>query len=206
MAIREFSGAYARSPLGICSLLVALGAGASARLAGLSLSASVLIGLGALALFFAAALISGFGQRAAIAETDREALSKARSRLAAAAEARRRLSTLRLSDPEVTRARDLVVLEAGRFVEDCRRAGTYDPEGVEAVLDSLALIDAWLKEADESSVEKRFDLADAHPFPEVARRTAEALRAKASLVSARRAAATGEIPGADRIAIDEELK
>jgi hypothetical protein len=206
MDIREFLRAYARSPLGIGSLLVALGAGASARLTGLSLSASVLLGLGALALSFAAALVFGFGQRAAVAEADREALSKARSRLAEAAEARRRLSTLRLSDPEVARSRDLVVLEAGRFVEDCRRAGTYDPEGVEAVLDSLALIDAWLKEADESSVEKRFDLADANPFPEAAKKTAEALRGKAALVSARRAAATGEIPGGDRIAIDEELK
>jgi hypothetical protein len=154
----------------------------------------------------ATALALGFGQRAAVAENDREAISKARSRLAEAADARGRLAAMRLADPGVAQARDLLVLEAGRFVEDCRRAGTYDPEGVEAVLDGLALIDAWLKEADESSVEKRFDLADAHPFPEVARRAAEALRAKASLVSARRAAATGEIPGADRMAIDEELK
>jgi hypothetical protein len=206
MDIREFSRAYFRSALGIGSCLLALAAGAAARLIGLSLPVAALLSAATLALLFAAALVSGFGQRAAVAENDREALARAGARLAEAAEARRHLAALRLPEPEVAKARDLVVLEAGRFVEDCQRAGTYDPEGVEAVLDSLALIDAWLKEADESSVEKRFDLADANPFPDAAKRTAEALRAKAALVSARRAAASGEIPGADRIAIEEELK
>jgi hypothetical protein len=206
MDIREFSRAYARSPLGIASLFVALGAGASARLLGLYLPAAALIGLASLAAFFAAGLAFGFGQRAAVAEVDREALATAESRLAAAAAARQRLAALRLADPGVAGARDLVVLEAGRLVEDCRRASTYDPEGVEAVIDSLALIDGWLKETDERSVEKRFDLADAHPFPEAAARTAEALRAKASVISAGRAAATGEVSGADRLAIEEELK
>jgi hypothetical protein len=204
MDIREFSRAYARSPLGIASLFVALGAGASARLLGLSLPAAVLIGLASLAVFFAAGLTFGFGQRAAVAEVDREALAKAEARLAAAA--RQRLAGLRLADPEVAGARDLVVLEAGRLVEDCRRAGTYDPEAVEAVIDSLALIDGWLKDVDERSVKKRFNLADAHAFPEAAARTAEALRAKAFAISAGRAAATGEVSGADRLAIEEELK
>jgi hypothetical protein len=67
-------------------------------------------------------------------------------------------------------------------------------------------VNAWLKEADEASIERRFGLPDANPFPEAARRTAAALAAKAALVSARRAAAIGEIPGADQIAIEEELK
>jgi hypothetical protein len=139
-------------------------------------------------------------------ESGRASLAKSESRLGTAADARKRLAGIRLTEPALAAARDLLVLEAGRFVEDCRLAGTYDPVGVEAIVDSLALVDAWLKEADESSVERRFGLADEHPFPEAAGRTAEALRAKAALVSARRAEATGEIPGADRIAIEEELK
>jgi hypothetical protein len=206
MDIREFSRSYARSPLGIGSLFLAIVAGACASLLGLSLPVAILAGAGALAASLAAGLAFGFGQRAAVAESDRSAGRRAAERLAEAAEARRRLAALRLSDEGVARARDLVVLEAGRLVEDCGRAGTYDPEAVQAVLDSVALADAWLKEADASSVEKRFDLPDAEPFPEAARRTAEALKEKAALVSARRAAAVGELPGADRIAIEEELK
>jgi hypothetical protein len=206
MDMREFSRAYARSPLGIVSFLVALCVGSIAALRGLSPLLALLAALGSLAVFLAFGLGIGFAQRAAVAESGRASSLKAESRLAAAAEARRRLAALRLTEPEVAAARDLLVLEAGRFVEDCRRAGTYDPEGVEAVVDAPALVDAYLKEVDESSVERRFGLADEHPFPEAAKRTAEALRAKAALVSERRASATGEIPGADRIAIEEELK
>jgi hypothetical protein len=206
MDIRGFSKGYARSPLGIGSLFLALCAGGAARYAGLSLPLAILVGLGSLVLVLAAGLALGLGQRVAVAEAEREALAKAESRLAEAADARRRLSALRLADPAVASARDLLVLEAGRLVEDCRRAGTYDPEAVQAVLDSVDLVDGWLREADESSIERRFDMADAHPFPEAAKRTAEALRAKAALVSAGRAAAVGELPGADRIAIEEELK
>ncbi len=206
MDIREFSLAYARSPFGIGSCLAALAAGAAARLLGSSPLGSVLAALGAFAALLALALAFGVGQRAAVAELGRESGSRAAARLAEAASARARLAALRLAQPEVAAARDLLVLEAGRLVEDCRRAGTYDPEGVQAVVDSLALVDAWLKEADESSVERRFELPDANPFPEAAKRTAQALREKAIVVSARRAAAVGEIPGADRIAIEEELK
>jgi hypothetical protein len=206
MDIRGFARAYAKSPLGIGSLFAALGAGLAARLSGLSLPDSLLLGLGTLAAVCVASLAFGFGQRAATAELDREALSKAEVRLSEAAEARKRLASLRLGEPELAGARDLLVLEAGRFVEDCRRAGTYDPEGVQAIVDSLALVDAWLKEADESSVERRFDLADADPFPEATRRTVQALRAKAALVAAGRVSAAGEVSGADRLAIEEELK
>jgi hypothetical protein len=206
MDIREFSRAYARSPLGILSLVAALGAAFAAYLAGAGAALSALALIGVLAAFLAVGLALGAGQRAAASELEREAGAKAAARLAQAAEARRRLAALRISEPEVARARDALVLEAGSFVEACGRKGTYDPEGVEAILGSLELVDAWLKEADESSVEKRFGLPNANPFPQAAVRTAEALRGRAALVAARRAAATGEIPGADRLSIEEELK
>jgi hypothetical protein len=113
---------------------------------------------------------------------------------------------LRLCEPELASARDLVVLEAGKLVEDCSRRGVYDPQAVQAVLDSVELVDAYLKEADESSTERRFSMPEAHPFPEAASRTTQALREKATLIAERRENATGEIPGSDRIAIEEELK
>lgn len=205
MDLRQFARSYARSPLGIVSLFAAAGAGAAALALGAPPAASLLAALAALALLVGLGLALGLGQRAAAAELEREAGAKAGSRLAEAASARARLASLRLAQAEVAAARDLLVLEAGRFIEGCERAGTYDPEGVAAVVDSLALVDAWLSEADASSLEGRFGLPDASPFPEAASRTAAALRDKAVLVSARRVAATGELPGADRIAIEEEL-
>jgi hypothetical protein len=202
----QFVRASARSPLGIGVFVLAIATGAGARLMGLHLVPSVLSGLGFLGLSLVAAIALGLMPRAAVAEMDREFEERAAARLAEAATARKRLAALRIADPAVAQARDLLVLEAGRLVEDCGRAHTYDAEAVQAVIDGPDLVDAWLKEADESSIERRFSLPDANPFPEAARRTAEALTAKATLVSARRAAAVGEIPGAARIAIEEELK
>jgi hypothetical protein len=206
MDLREFSRAYAKSPLGLGSIVAALAAGTGAGLLGLPAALSGLIGLATLAALLAMALVFGVGQRAASGELGREAGAKASSRLAEAALARKRLAGLRLVDDGVAKARDLFVLEAGRFIEDCDRLGSYDPEAVAAIEDSLALVDAWLREADETSVERRFDAPDAHPFPEAAARTAASLRDKAALVAARRAAVTGEISGEDRLAIEEELR
>jgi hypothetical protein len=206
MEIREFSRAFARSPYGIGSILAALVFGVAAALMGAAMALSVLAAIGAFAVLMALGLAFGLVQRAAVTEADRESGAKAASRLAEAASARKRLAAMRIPQGELAAARDLVVLESGRLVEDCSRAGTWDPEGVQAVVDSLALLDAWLKEADESSVEKRFGLPDANPFPEAAGRTAQAIRDKAAVIAARRAAAIGEVPGADRIAIEEELK
>ncbi len=203
---RSFLRSYVKSPLGIGSILAAVVVGAAALLLGLTFLLSILVAIAAFAILLVLGLAVGAGQRAAVAETDREAGGKAAERLAQAADARKRLAALRLPPGEVATARDLLVLEAGRFVEDCGRAKTWDPEGVAAIIDSLALVDGWLKEADESSVERRFATPDANPFPDAARRTAQALRDKASVVTARRAAATGEMPGTDRIAIEEELK
>jgi hypothetical protein len=206
MEARKFARASARSPLGIGVLVLAIAAGAGARLMGMHLVPSVLAGLGFLGLSLVAVLALGLLQRAAVAEIDREFGERAAARLAEAAAARKRLAAMRIADPAVAQARDLLVLAAGRMVEDCGRAHTYDPEAVQAVIDGPDLVDAWLKEADESSTERRFGLPDGNPFPEAARRTAEVLAAKAALVSSRRAAALGEIPGGDRIAIEEELK
>jgi hypothetical protein len=210
MELRSFVRAYARSPLGIGSFLAAVGIGFCARLLGLSALPTVLLGLGILVALAALGLAMGFGQRAAFAEVEREAGAKAASRLAEAAEARKRLAALRLIDPALASARDLLVLEAGRFVEDCGRANTYDPEAVQAIVDAPCLVDAWLKEADEGAVERRFGLSEHESFqaaePKAAPKAAEALRAAAALVASRRASVLGEIGGADCITIEEELK
>jgi hypothetical protein len=77
-----------------------------------------------LGLFLVAVLALGLLQRAAVAEIDREFDARAAARLAEAAAARKRLATVRIADPAVAQARDLLVLEAGRLVENCGRAHT----------------------------------------------------------------------------------
>lgn len=206
MDTSSFFRSYCRSPLGLVSFFLAAGSGISSCLLGLAALPSIGVGLGSLVAIVLVSLALGFGQKAAVAEAERSDAERARSRLAAAAAARKRLAALRLADPTVARERDLVVLEAGRLVDACSGLGVYDPLAVQAVLDSLDLVEAWLKEADESSTERRFSLPDEHPFPEAASRTAGALREKAFVIARGRGEATGEISGADRVAIEEELK
>ncbi len=206
MDSREFFWRYSRSPWGIGSAFVALGAGG----ASMAIGAGPLGGLGVAVAVAAGSIIlslaTGIGQRAAVAEGERAAEGRAAERLDAAAAARARLAALRLPEGEVAKARDLIVLEAGRLVDAFVVSRGCDPEAAQAVLDSLELVDAYQRERDQASTERRFGLPDADPFPEAERRTAEALRGKAALIAARRAGAAGEIPPADLIAIEEELK
>jgi hypothetical protein len=202
----EFLRRYARSPWGIASVFVALGAGAVSAALGAGIAGGLGMAAAAAAACFALGLGTGLGQRAASAEGDREATGRAAERIAAAAEARSRLALLRLPGGKVADARDLLVLEAGRLAESFARSGAYDPQAAQAVHDALALVDSWMKERDEASTERRFGLPDADPFPQAEERTAAALREKAALIASRRAAASGEIPPADLMAIEEELK
>jgi hypothetical protein len=219
MDIRAFGRAYARSPLGIGSLLVALAAGLVVFARGAPLGLALLLAFGLFLIFSVLALAFGLGQKAAEGELDRERRSQAENRLEEAAAARARLASMRLSEDEVAKARDFLVLEAGSYVEACRREGSYDPETVEAVLDSLALVDAWLKEEDEASIERRFDQGAAiggdregasagrsQGKAASAATLARALREKAAFVAGRRSAITGEVSATDRLEIEEELK
>ena len=206
METREFFAHYARSPWGLGSAFVAIGGGCAALALGAGPLVAVVVAAAAVGGGFALSLATGVGQKAVVAEGGREAAGRAADRMAAAREARSRLAALRLPGGAVAEARDLVVLEAGRLEESFARSGSYDPEAAQAVIDSLDLADAWMKERDEAATERRFELPDANPFPQAAERTASALKRKAAIISEGRSRATGEVPPADRMAIEEELK
>ena len=205
MELRDFLRRYARGPIGIAGFLVGMGAAIALWAAGLGVAWAALALVGVPILGMILALATGAGQRSAIHEGEREAHERARLRMEAAAEARAKLEVLRLPPGPVAQARDLLVLEAGRLDEGFRRTGAWDPEAAEAVVEALSLVDAWQREADESAVERRFDVADKDPFPDADSRVATALREKAALIAERRAAAAGEITPVDRVTIDEEL-
>lgn len=206
MDISDFARRYARSPWGIASLFVAICAGIAAVALGAGLAASAAVAALLVGVGLVLGLATGLGQRAAVSEGDREAVGRAAERMAAAKDARARLAAMRLPEGDVALARDLVVLEAGRLEESFARSGAYDPAAAQAVSDALDLVDAWMKERDEAATERRYNLPDANPFPDAERRTVEALKLKAADIARGRAAATGEIPPADRAAIEEELR
>ncbi|HOX48491.1 MAG TPA: hypothetical protein PLG14_04830 [Spirochaetales bacterium] len=206
MTFSEYRRHFFRSAAGVGSLV----AGPLAGLLGLSLGlgavASALLALGLPALLFALGLATGAGPKAAAREAERSLAAKAKERLEAVSLARTRLAALRLAEPSVAAARDLLVLEAGRYLEAALAGGAYDPAAGAAVEESLALVDAWLKEADESSSERRFGQADAHPFPEAAARVSAALKDKAAVVARGRDSVQSVPTGPDLLAIEEELK
>jgi hypothetical protein len=196
---------WLRSPLGISSSFAAVAAGAVLFVAGASLAIALVAIPLVLLLALVLGLVTGSGAVAAVREGERAAQEGARARMARAGESRKRLAALRLAPGPVAQARDLVVFEAGRLVETFATSGAWDPVAAEAIEEALGLVDAWQREADEAATERRFDLPDATPFPEAAGRIAAALREKARLISSRRAAAAGEVPAVDRVAIEEEL-
>jgi hypothetical protein len=217
MRIGDYLRLFPKSPLGIAGIFVALFGGLASGLAiagpgavGVAFCAALGAGAVLYAIFFAAGLISGSGSRAASAEGEREGRAKAAKRIAAMKELRDRLSALRLADAEVGAARDLVVLEAGRFIDAARASDAdgpgYDPEAADALEGALALIGAWQTESDESAIERRFNQADAHDFPDATRRVVEALKAKAAIISRGRDRVLSGPSAADVVAIQEELQ
>ena len=142
MDTRDFFVRYAKSPLGIGTAFAALGLGVFAFTSAGPLAAVAVLLLTP-AISMGVALTTGLASKAAVTEGEREKGQQARTRMAAAAEARKSLAALRLPPGPVATARDLVTLEAGRLIETFSVEGTWDPEAARAVEEALELVDAW---------------------------------------------------------------
>ena len=223
MTNRDYLRFLATSAFGLSTLAIAVAAGLGGYAAfGLAGGLATLLGSAILLGFLG--LATGLGPRAAEAEAERLAASRASSKIALAEEGRKRLAALRIADEVVASARDLVVLEAGRFLEACgpRRAksarakpsslGTdhpspaYDPAALAAIGEALELVNIWLAEADESAIERRFGSVDAHPIADAKGRVISALSEKAALLVRGRDLVLETAIGADRLSIEEELR
>ncbi len=211
MRIRDYLRCFFRSAFGMAGIFLSLAGGGFVVVA---LSAGIVLGLAAslvsFGIIFAAGLLTGLGSKAAFAESSREAKAKAEESLVAMSEGRRRLAALRLGDAGVAAARDLVVMEAGRFLDACRgpgsRGGTEvrDPASEAAIAEATEVVDAWLREADETAVERRFGTEDLHPFPKADERVIALLKDKARVIERGIEAVSGQPPAIDTIAIEEE--
>lgn len=212
MTTRDYWRRFIASPVGIVALILALLVVLGAWRIGLPPFLALVVGFAAFGLLSLLGLVSGLGPRLAAREAERESRRGDEGRAAEAGALGDRLARLRLPDPEIAAARDLLVLEAGRLagaVATSSKAPSeagplVDPRAPALLEEALELIQAWLQEADESSVERRFDAPDAHPFPEAKKRTLAALADKrAALLRLRDQV---ETPPPDRLAADEELR
>jgi hypothetical protein len=211
MTIREYFRFLSRSALGLAALFLSLAAAIFLLTGGFGF---VLAGAGFLAVvtvLVLAGFVSGLGPKAAAAEAERLQARKAQERIEGGRASLRRLSALRLPPGEVASARDLVALEGGRFLDTCEansggRGPAWDASALAAIDEALDLVDAWLKEADETAIERRFGAEDAHPLADGDARVRAALKDKATLLVKGRDLVSAEPPAPDRIAIEEELK
>ena len=213
MTIRAYIVFFSRSALGLGSLLAALVAGIALGMAGTgdgwnlawALGTSIVSAL----LFYGLWFATGLGPRAAASEEARQLALRARAKLKAAENARSRLAAIRLPRAEISSARDLVVLEAGLFLDACREGGgadAYDPEAVDAIEAALDIVGVWQTEVDETSIEHRFGTADAHSMADAEIRVVTALKDKASRIARGRDLVAGEPSAPDRLSIEEELR
>lgn len=218
MTIREFLHDYSSSALGLGSHFFALGAGLVFGLPSAAGRGGIVPGclafLASVLVLDGLFLLTGLGPRSAAAEASRRASVKARRRLEAGRQGIDSLAHLRLAAGPVAQARDRLVIEARAFLEDAGRSVAdprsegmaYDPRALAAMEESLALVDAWQREADETALERRFNTPDAHPVEDADARVAAALVERIGVINRGRELVTGEVAAADRISIQEELK
>jgi hypothetical protein len=193
-----------RSVPGLTSLAVGILGGFGVGMMGGPLL-GVLAGLVVTVVLAALWLTSGLGPRMVVADREHRDWIAGQERLTAARTKQRRLAALRIPDPEVRKALDLVALQAGLFLAACGKARLRDPLAEDAIAESLELADLYLKELDDASTERRFGLPDNDPFENAAIRVGNALRDKAAILEKARLDIEGGLTGADRMSIKEQL-
>lgn len=202
--MRRYIGDYARSPLGIANVVLA-------TLVGFLIGSStgwltgVLTGLLGLALVFFLALYSGLGPRFAAAEHERRLWALGKEHLSSAKTKAKRLATLRVPDPAVSKLVELVAMQAGLFLGACDKTRQRNPLAEEAIDQSLELVDLYLKELDDASTERRYSLPDNDPFADARERVAAALRDKAQILERARLDLEGGLEREDRMSIKEQI-
>ncbi len=217
MTVRKIAGWFFRSSLGIIGSAAAALAAVFVLASGIGVFPAAGLGLAILALAFFVSLSTKNGLRFLLNRKDGDESEAAGKLLAEAAEARKSMAALRLPDPALSKARDRLVLEAGKFLEDSerrlsdRRVETqslplYDPEAIQAILDARPVLDAVLHELDETASERRFGAEDAHPVQNPVERAIAVLEDKTRDILRGRDRIRGLPDLSVQLEIEEELK
>lgn len=162
-------------------------------------------GAAALVAVASALTLTGSGPRIAARESQRRAWSSARTYLESARAARNRLAAMRVPDGEIKAALDLVATRGAAYLSACESARSRDPLAEDALSESVALADIYLKELDGASTERRFGLPDDDPFADAKARTLAALLDKAAIIGKATLGLSGGLSPADQMAVKESL-
>ncbi|MCX7024085.1 MAG: hypothetical protein NT080_05625 [Spirochaetes bacterium] len=206
MSIKEFLSSFIRSPLGTGSAVAAVAVAVGAMAFGLPVAAAVAAAAGGWVVFLAAAFVAGAAPRAAVRERDRSFSAKAATSITESEARKKALAALRVADPGVAQAVQYVVMEAGEYLESCRRNDSHDPAGDLALAEAVEIVNLFLHELDDDSKERRFGATDSDPFADAKGRAAAALKDKALALKKARTGLDGGLSGNDRMSIDEELR
>ena len=201
---RTYLKTLAGSPEGMACAAASVAAGA---VAGFLSSAAVgaVTGAAAAVIAVSALTLSGAGSRIAARESQRRSWASARPHLEAAKAARSKLAAMRVPDAEVKAALQLVATRGAEYLAACESARSRDPLAEDALSESVALADIYLKELDGASTERRYGLPDDDPFADAKSRTLAALRDKAAVIATSALGLSDGLSPADRMEVKESL-
>jgi len=206
MQVKEYFKWYMRSPLGIGGLFAGLIGAFSLAAAGVSVFLALPAGAALVAAIGAIAYAAGSGPRQAVAARDADSSHETREKLEKASQERDALARMRIADPEVSAAVQLVVQQAGSYLDACKNEKTHDPLADDAIVQAKGVVDVYLREKDETSTEKRYNLEDQDPFVDAKQRVIAALKDTALTLRERRIQIDGGLPPVDELSVREELK
>lgn len=192
------------SPLGIGIVAVSIASGLGLGI-GLGAGLGMVSGIIAFASLGMLVTITGVGSKAATRESDRRSWAKASRYLQEAKANRHRLATMRLPDPQIKALLELLATRGSAYLAACEASRSRDPLAEEALADSVAMADIYIKELDGDATERRFGLADADPFADARSRTSAALMDKASILEKATLGLSGGLSPADRMQVKENL-
>jgi hypothetical protein len=162
-----------------------------------------------LAAYAVAAIFLFFSHKGAeqiVGESERDRLLAINARIDAAAAAREKIAVLRIGDEAMRKAVEHFLLVSGSYIEKCRELETYSPNANKRIQDVLDVCQVFMGGLDDSSTEKRYGVDDGESFPEVQKRTLEAVTSAAADV---KHAVTTDLLGvsrSDTLSILEELE
>ncbi|MBP7262538.1 MAG: hypothetical protein KBB32_00025 [Spirochaetia bacterium] len=204
MDTRAYLGHYLRSPLGMAATAGSLVL-TFLLFRALGPALAVLCGVGLWSAAFVAGLLSGAGPKAAQSERERADWKKAQAYLAGADAMARRLSSVRMPDPELRPLVELLGMRARAYMEAARREKTRDPKAEDAIAEGLDVINLYLRELDDASTERRYELADDDRVPEAQARVAGLLRDKAAQLERATEDISGRLHRDDGLSIKETV-
>ena len=159
MKFSEILGSYAHSLLGVSAALGSIIAGVLAFFLGkVPLLFSVLISAAIYLVSSAAFLLTKRGAKSVIREQDYLRFLRISEKVQEASDERDRISFLRIADEGIDRAVKYFLLVSGQYLDVCRKEKTYDPVANNAITEVLTIIQAFLTDKDDASVDKRFSL------------------------------------------------